>query len=154
MKIKIVEREEELKECLKIRKKSFVEKEKIFKESDVDEYDYQKSTIHLIAYDKKGKPIGTVRICMVKNGTFRGSRLAVLENSDPFLPMKLIKKAVEIVRKRRGKEFIAYVRPQLLNLFKRCGWIWKGERINYAGREHLIMYAMLNERSSGNKKKP
>ncbi len=147
MSLEIREAIKEKEECFKIRKKIFVEKLGLFHETDIDEYDMDTRTIHILAlYD--GMPVGTVRIIDEGNGIFRGSRLAVLPQAPPLTGFKLVRYAMNAVKNRGGKFFRAFVLPELEGFFKRCGWIWKGETLIYAGRKHLIMFAKLNLKDS------
>lgn len=134
--------EEEKEECFKIRKMVFVEKMSLFSESDIDEHDFKDKTLHLLA-KFKGVSVGTVRIIDEGNGAFRGSRLAVLPKAPPFTGFKLVRYAVKTVESLGGKIFRAFLLPELEGFFRRCGWVWKGEKIIHIGKPHLIMFAKL-----------
>ena len=142
LEIREVVDEMEMEECFKIRKKIFVENMGLFSESDIDEYDFNRKTIHIIA-KFNGRPVGTVRIIDEGNGIFRGSRLSVLPSAPPLTGFKLVRYAVRMVEKLGGKVFRAFVLPELEGFFKRCGWV-AGEEIIYAGRRHIIMIAKLS----------
>jgi len=144
MKLEIREATDELEreECFKIRRKIFVESMGLFSESDIDEYDFNRKTIHIIA-KFEGRPVGTVRIIDEGNGIFRGSRLSVLPSAPPLTGFRLVRYAMKKVEELRGRIFRAFVLPELEGFFKRCGWISTGETM-YAGKRHIIMIAKLS----------
>jgi N-acyl-L-homoserine lactone synthetase len=55
--LKIAETEKELEEYFRLRQEVFVEEQKIFSETDIDEYD--KEAIHIVAIERStGKIVG------------------------------------------------------------------------------------------------
>lgn len=132
--------EEERRLCFEIRRAVFVDRLGLFEKDDLDEDDFNGSSVHLLAL-ADGRAVGTVRITDEGNGVYRGSRLAVLPEA-PFLTgWKLVRKAMEFVRRAGARTFRAFVLPEAFGFFRRCGWVWKGEKTIYAGKEHYIMYA-------------
>lgn len=140
--------DQEREECFKIRRKIFVESMGLFFQSDIDEYDFNRKTIHIIA-KFEGRAVGTVRIIDEGNGIFRGSRLSVLPSAPPLTGFKLVRYAVKKVEEVGGRVFRAFVLPELDGFFRRCGWVPAGETI-YAGRRHIIMIAKMKRFSEIN----
>ncbi len=137
-----VRTDEELREVFYIRKRVFVEEEKIFRDDDRDEYD--DISIHLVA-KKDSKIVGTVRVYPLGGGEWRGSRLAVLkEHRDFRVGRILVKEAMKRVKKEGAKRFTAYILKKNVNFFKKLGWKPIGEEVNLFGKQHQLMEADLN----------
>jgi putative N-acetyltransferase (TIGR04045 family) len=140
---KIAETEEELEEYFRLRHEVFVREQRIFPETDVDEYD--KDAIHIIAIEgASGKVVGGVR-CYRKDGdTWFGSRLS----ADPGyrngrVGSNLVRFAVKTVKSRGCKTFLAYIQPQNVKFFERLGWKAIGDQVIYHGLPHQLMEADL-----------
>lgn len=140
MKYKLVETEEELEEAYRIRHEIFVKEQRLFADSDRDEYDTH--AIHIIALFH-GEVIGTVRVYEKEKDVWFGSRLAVLETYRGRVGKVLIEKAVETVREKQAKQFKAYVQIANVPFFKRYRWRVVGEVTEYQGVPHQLMEAPL-----------
>jgi putative N-acetyltransferase (TIGR04045 family) len=140
MKYKLVETEEELEEAYRIRHEIFVKEQKLFVDSDRDEYDGR--AIHIIALFHN-EVVGTVRVYEKEKDVWFGSRLAVRETYRGRVGKVLIEKAVETVRGKQAKQFKAYVQIANVLFFKRCRWRSIGEVIDYQGVPHQLMEAPL-----------
>ena len=140
MKYKLVETEEELEKAYCIRHEIFVKEQKLFVDSDRDEYDTP--AIHIIALFHD-EVVGTVRVYEKEKGVWFGSRLAVLEPYRGRVGKFLIEKAVETVRGKQAKQFKAYVQIANVHFFKRCRWRSIGGVIDYRGVPHQLMEVPL-----------
>jgi len=140
MKYKLVETEEELEEAYRIRHEIFVKEQKLFVDSDRDEYDTH--AIHIIALFHD-KVVGAVRVYKKEKDVWFGSRLAVLEPYRGRVGKFLIEKAVETVRGKQAKQFKAYVQIANVHFFKRCRWRSIGGVIDYRGVPHQLMEVPL-----------
>ena len=140
MKYKLVETEEELEEAYRIRHEIFVKEQKLFVDSDRDEYDTH--AIHIIALFHD-KVVGAVRVYEKEKDVWFGSRLAVLEPYRGRVGKFLIEKAVETVRGKQAKQFKAYVQIANVHFFKRCRWRSIGGVIDYRGVPHQLMEVPL-----------
>lgn len=133
---RVIESEQELQRCFEIRKTVFLEEQKIFEESDVDDYD--RMAIHIVAI-QEGEIVGTVRVYHEGNGTWYGGRLAVLQAyRGKETGSHLIQKAVELVKEQKGKRFCAYIQDKNVPYFERCGWRSVSEVQKY-GIPHQLM---------------
>lgn len=137
---KLVETEEELREAYRIRHEIFVKGQKLFLGSDRDEADAR--AIHIIAH-LRDKVVGTVRVYEKEKDIWFGSRLAVLEPYRGRVGKVLIEKAVETVKGRKAKRFMAYVQLPNVPFFRRCRWRSVGEVIDYQGAPHQLMEVQL-----------
>lgn len=143
-----VDIESELRECYKIRKKVFVEEQKLFKKSDRDKHDAK--AVHIAAI-QKGRIIGTVRVYQSKEGVWFGGRLAVLKGFRGRAGRLLVERAVETVKKKKAKKFLAYIQVKNAPFFQRCGWSKAGEIFQYHGVPHQLMEADLKKGAKGRK---
>ena len=135
--------EPEKEACFEIRRKVFVEEQQMFNGSDRDEHDPH--AIHFaLKLDKK--IIGTVRIYPAEDGVWFGGRLAVLkEYRSNEAGSALVKAAVDMVRERNARRFLAYIQLSRVHFFERLGWRETGKEIEHAGRSHKIMEMPLDE---------
>jgi putative N-acetyltransferase (TIGR04045 family) len=140
MKCKLVETEEELEKAYRIRHEIFVKEQKLFVDSDRDEYDT--NAINIIAL-LRDEVVGTVRVYEKEKDVWFGSRLAVLEPYRGRVGKVLIEKAVETVREKQARQFKAYVQIANVPFFKNCRWRAVGEVIEHQGVPHQLMKAPL-----------
>jgi len=140
VKYKLVETEEELREAYHIRHEIFVKEQKLFIGSDRDEFDAH--AVHIIAFCRD-RIIGTVRVYEKEGGVWFGSRLAVLKPYRGRIGKVLIEKAIETVKMRKAKRFMAYVQLPNVHFFRRCRWRSVGGIIQYQAVPHQLMEAQL-----------
>jgi putative N-acetyltransferase (TIGR04045 family) len=143
-----VRTELELRECYKIRKKVFVEEQKLFSKTDRDRYDAE--ALHIAAFQGK-RIIGTVRIYQQEKDVWFGGRLAVLKGFRGRAGRLLIEKAIEVAKRKKAKRFLAYVQVKNVSFFKRCGWSEAGEAFPYHGVPHQMMEAELKKGFQGSR---
>ncbi len=144
---KIAESEDELEEYLHLRHQIFVEEQKIFNESDIDEYDTDPvhEIIHIIAIrESDSKMVGGVRCYKKENNTWFGGRLsAARDHRNGKVGAGLVKFAVETIKTTDCDTFLAYVQPKNVRFFQRLGWSKVGELEIYQGQPHQLMRANL-----------
>jgi putative N-acetyltransferase (TIGR04045 family) len=141
---KIAETEKELEQYFSLRREVFVNEQKIFPESDIDEYD--KEAVHIVAIESStGEVVGGVR-CYKKDGdTWFGGRLsASLGFRNGRVGGNLVRLAVKTVKSRGCKKFLAYIQPKNVRFFQRLGWKIVGESAVYQGFLHQLMEADLD----------
>lgn len=140
--LKLVKSQDELEACFAIRKSVFVQEQHIFEGSDQDHYD--REAIHIIALNS-GKVVGTVRMYQKGRGLWFGSRLAISKGfRSGHAGSMLVKRAVEIVKERGARKFLAWIQVQNVRFFARLGWRPLGRAIPYHGLPHQLMEAELN----------
>ena len=122
----------------------FVEEQKIFQASDVDEYD--KEAVHIVALKKSdGSMIGAVRCYRKEDDTWFGGRLTAANGyRNGCVGSGLVRFAVKTVKSKGCKKFLAYVQPQNVNFFMRLDWKPVGETAVYEGIAHQLMEADLD----------
>ena len=144
---KIAESEDELEEYFHLRHQIFVEEQKIFNESDIDEYDTDPvhEIIHIIAIrESDSKMVGGVRCYKKESNTWFGGRLsAARDHRNGKVGAGLVKFAVETIKTTDCDTFLAYVQPKNVRFFQRLGWSKVGELEIYQEQPHQLMRANL-----------
>jgi putative N-acetyltransferase (TIGR04045 family) len=142
---RIVETDDELQQCFAVRHSVFVEEQRIFFETDQDEYD--KNAIHIVAIDNNtGKVVGTVRCNETKDGIWYGARLAVAKEfrtHPSLIGVKLSIIAEKTVADRGAKRFLAYIQPNNVRFFERLNWRKLDQPVTHFGSIHQLMEASL-----------
>ena len=142
---RIVEKEAELQQCFAVRHSVFVEEQKIFFETDQDEYD--KNAIHIAAIDTStGKVVSTVRCHEKEGGIWYGARLAVAKEfrtHPSLIGVKLCKIAEKTVADRGANRFLAYIQPKNVHFFERLNWRTVDQPVMHFGSIHQLMEASL-----------
>lgn len=128
-----------------VRHAVFVEEQRLFDHSDVDEYD--RHAVLLVAVDGgTGMVVGAVRCYETAAGVWYGGRLAVLKearhNADAIGP-RLCRLAEKVVIERGCHCFLAYIQLQNVRFFERLGWQKVGQPVLHHGQPHQTMQASL-----------
>ncbi len=135
---------EERETALSIRHEVFVEEQRLFKETDLDEND--DAAIHLVAR-LESRLVGTVRVYPARtgNGDWIGGRLAVRKGfRTSGAGERLVREAVNTVKKERCSRFTAHIQEGNVAFFKQLGWRTVGPVKDYFGRAHQLMEADLD----------
>ncbi len=126
-----------LEDALRIRARVFVGEHEMFEESDIDQRD--EGALHLVAYVGRDAA-GAVRVNEAADGSWAGSRLAVLPAfRTAGVGTSLIRAAEALVSARGGMRFTALVRSDCATLFERGSWIDEGEGPIVSGVPHRVM---------------
>jgi putative N-acetyltransferase (TIGR04045 family) len=130
-------RPHEVERCREIRHRVFVDEQRIFAKTDMD--DIEDKAIHIFCR-KRQEIIGTVRVHKDENGTFWGSRLAVLPDERGADAGKALVRAAEDTVKRIGGEQIrGLIQKDQVKLFLKLGWRKHGKEFSHLGRNHQVM---------------
>ncbi len=142
--IRIAETDAELKEYFRIRNEVFVEEQKIFPETDIDEHD--PNSVHIIAVDSSNmNVVGVVRCYVAEGDTWFGGRLGALPDyRNGRVGSRLVRFAVSTAKSRGCRKFLAYIQPNNVRFFERLDWQKVGEPIIYQGIKHQMMEANLD----------
>ena len=142
---KIVNTNAEIQQCFAIRYSVFVKEQKMFKETDRDEFD--DNAIHIAAINSDDrKVISTVRCHQVGENIWYGSRLAVpkeYRTHHTQIGVKLCKLAEIIVAERGAKRFLAYIQKQNVRFFERLRWRKVDTPVMHFRVQHQLMEASL-----------
>ncbi len=141
---KIAETAKELEEYFRLRSEVFVQEQKIFPETDVDQYD--RDAVHIVAIDKStGMVVGVVRCYKKEEDTWFGGRLgAAPAYRNGQVGASLVRLAVKTAKSNGCKKFLAYIQSQNVKFFERLDWKTVGEPVIYQGLPHQLMEADLD----------
>jgi putative N-acetyltransferase (TIGR04045 family) len=144
---KVAETDTERAEYYAVRQAIFVEEQTLFHGTDVDEYDDDFRTIHLVAVTAEtGAVVGAVRCYTIGDDVWYGGRLAVLpeyRHHPAAIGPNLCRLAEASVIERGCRRFLAYIQMQNVRFFKRLNWSVVGEPMDYHGCPHQLMAASL-----------
>lgn len=153
---KIAETEAERRGHFTVRHAIFVEEQRLFEGTDVDEHD--EHALLLVAVDlDTGAVVGAVRCYQAGDGVWYGGRLAVLpearHNINAVGP-RLCRLAEKAVMQRGCRRFLAYIQTQNVRFFERLGWQKVGEPMLHCGQPHQLMQASLAGASPSKARQP
>lgn len=134
--------DDELAQCLDIRRDVFVQEQHVFEYNDRDDYDGH--AIHLAAFYQQ-RIIGTVRVYQDADGVWWGGRLAVLKKYRGRAGRDLVITAVAEVKLQGAERFFANILSENLNFFKSIGWRPVGDEFFLHGRSHRLVEADLGQ---------
>jgi len=125
-----------------IRHRVFVEEQRIMSLTDVDMWDCDPGTGHVLA--SHGDTVaGTVRIYRhggADGRRWKGDRLAVLKpHRASLVGARLVQFAVATAAARGGDVMDAHVQVQNVHFFERLGWSLDGPPVPYFGVPHQPM---------------
>jgi putative N-acetyltransferase (TIGR04045 family) len=134
----IVRTAADIQQCLEIRHEVFVTEQRLFPDSDRDDYD--DTAIHIAAVAYK-RIVGTVRCYERHPGLWYGGRLAVLrEFRTGRVGTLLVQKAVQTMRENPDvQRFLATIQIQNVRFFEKLGWWSLGPPRLLNGRKHQLM---------------
>jgi putative N-acetyltransferase (TIGR04045 family) len=131
----------------RIRRAVFVDEQRIFTESDIDEHDTRDDVVRVLAL-QGGQPIGAVRLYRVdeQTGLWKGDRLAVLSDRRTCgAGAPLVRFAVAYAGAHAGRRMIAHVQTANVRFFERLGWSSYRAAEDYLGRVHQPMHIVLGD---------
>ncbi len=123
-----------------IRHRVFVEEQGVMVFTDVDRWDRDPQTIHVVAASGN-RLAGTVRLYRLDDaGLWKGDRLAVLRSHrTSTVGLQLVRFAVATAAAAGGTIMQASVQVQNTNFFERLGWTCSGPAAPYHGLPHQPM---------------
>lgn len=130
-----------------LRRRVFVDEQRVFQGNDRDDIDLIAS--HLVALStyahESDLVVGTVRIHEAEPRQWWGSRLAVARDCRQVgrLGAELIRLAVSTANARGCDRFLAHVQKQNVVLFRRLHWRVLNE-VDLHGKPHVLMEAALD----------
>lgn len=136
--VRIVQTDLEVRECFEIRHEVFVTEQRLFPDTDSDDYDHTAIHIAAVADDHI---VGTVRCYERRPGIWYGGRLAVLrEFRTGKVGTLLVQKAVQTMRENlEVRRFLATIQIQNVRFFEKLGWWSLGPPRLLKGMKHQLM---------------
>ena len=132
---------------LRLRHREFVQRQKLFPRSDLDEFDADPQTITFVAVAPDGVVLGGVRLVSHRDpatgadiGWWSGSRLAVVDTRHARgIGAALVRAACAHVESAGALRFDATVQDRHVALFRHLGWDDTGPGPVVSGRAHRRM---------------
>lgn len=127
----------------RIRHEVFVVEQKLFPLDDHDVHDADATTIHVLGLDDDVSA-GTVRLYPLRDGIWKGDRLAVLpDHRHSLLGARLVRYAVATAGSLGGSRMLAQIQPGNVRFFEALGWAPVGDPADYLGLVHQQMSIAL-----------
>lgn len=136
---------DDLSECYKIRRKVFIEEQRVPEEEEFDHID--QNCGHYVIYNEFDIPVATGRLIRVDDDRFQIGRVATLKQYRhkgyaEFLMLSMIEK----VRSLGGKEISLLAQLPAVGFYEKCGFfVEKADIIMDAGIEHQFMKYIVGE---------
>lgn len=140
-----VKSEEDLQKAFSVREVVFVEEQQVPRELELDEYDHDPATIHLLALDDQGQAVGTARFRPYnKEGVCKVERVAVLSELRGAGIGRMLMEEIHRLAQSLGYH-TAKLNAQLhaRGFYERLGYVGQGEIFMEAGIEHIAMIKPL-----------
>ena len=132
--IAIVSWSDKQAEITSVRRAVFVEEQNVPESIEIDGKD--SDCIHVLATDKKGRPVGTARM----DGKGRIGRMAVLKNyRRQGIGRKMIQVLMDYRRKNSITDFHVSSQITAIGFYKKMGFEPFGEEFLEAGIKHINM---------------
>ncbi|WP_338962129.1 MULTISPECIES: GNAT family N-acetyltransferase [unclassified Spiroplasma] len=137
MKIEIVNNIEILEQAFLIRKKVFVNEQKVPFEEEIDQF--EDVSIHFLVFDDNDKPIATSRMRKVED-IVKIERMCILQEYRRLgIGKKLMEFMEKVAIKNQFKVISLYAQIQALNFYKNLGYKVWSEIFLDAGIKHCKM---------------
>jgi predicted GNAT family N-acyltransferase len=139
LKVRLVISKQELLDCLNIRKRVFIDEQKVPVELEVDEFDDLTHAKHIIAF-WKCHPVGTARIRFMKNKA-KFERLAVLKKyRSKGIGKEIVRHYIRYAKRKKAKELILHGQYYARSFYAKFGFKARGKKFMDAGIEHIEMF--------------
>jgi putative N-acetyltransferase (TIGR04045 family) len=130
-----------------VRRAVFVDEQEMFAGDDRDERDGRITTLHAIGI-AGGRIAGAVRLYPLRDGGWKGDRLAVLPAArHGALGARLVRFAVATAGERGGERMVAMIQLSNVAFFEGLGWHRDGAATAFHGRPHQPMAIALTSRA-------
>ncbi len=139
-KIMIITDPKDQEKAYGIRRAVFVKEQNVPEELELDTYDKQESTKHVLLVDQEQNAVGTARFRPYSDGVLKIERVAVLAKERGNGSGKMIMKAIEAEARKIGYQSMKLsAQVHARNFYERLGFEAKGEIYLEAGIEHIDM---------------
>ncbi len=139
---RLVDDPDDIRRCMKIRRDVFVDEQRLFSDTDCDEYD--EDALHIAAFIHD-TIVGTVRVYRDEDGVWWGGRLAVVKKLRGRAGKALVRKAEGIARQQKATRLYALILIENSTFFKKMGWRTIGDPFVFRERMHQKMEASLEQ---------
>lgn len=136
----IISHPDNLAEAFSVRRTVFIEEQKVPEAIELDQYDYMKTTRHVLLLDESQQAIGTARFRPYRDDILKIERVAVLGHLRGSGAGRLIIEAIIEEAKKAGYHSIKLgAQLQARGFYERLGFKAQGEEFVEAGIRHLNM---------------
>jgi putative N-acetyltransferase (TIGR04045 family) len=127
-----------------VRRRVFVDAQRLFERDDRDARDERAETLHAIA-ELDGDIVGAVRLYPLDAaGLWKGDRLAVVPEARVHrIGGLLVEFAVRTAGGLGGERMVAQIQPRNVRFFEHLGWVSDGAPAPYCGVTHQPMAIAL-----------
>ena len=123
-----------------IRRKVFVDEQKVPEELEIDEYDTADSTRHILVYSGQGQAVAAGRFRPYGGNILKVERLAVLREARGSGVGKLVMQTIEAEAEKAGYKLIKLsAQIHAKDFYLRLGYVEHGDIYLDAGIEHVDM---------------
>jgi predicted GNAT family N-acyltransferase len=123
-----------------IRRKVFIDEQKVPEELEIDAYDTAESTRHILAYSEQGQAVAAGRFRPYGGNMLKVERLAVLREARGSGVGKLVMQAIEVEAIKAGYKIIKLsAQLHAKEFYLRLGYAEHGGIYLDAGIEHVDM---------------
>jgi predicted GNAT family N-acyltransferase len=135
IKIKIVESEDEARECFRIREEVFVVEQRV--PIDMERNEYDGAALHFLVQED-GRAIGAARVVLKENGTSaKIGRVAIVSSRRGLGLGKALIGAIETIPELASVDnFVLEAQTHALQFYERMGYEAYGEEFLDAGIPH------------------
>lgn len=137
-----------------LRRRVFVDEQKVDLSIEIDEYENLEDTVHLIALDETGAAAGAGRLInyachggsLPEIKTAKLGRVCVApEFRGKGLGRLIVEKMIEEARRRGYKKLVLHSQAYIAGLYEKFGFVRRGEFFKEAGIDHIEMTAEMAE---------
>ena len=140
-KIMIITDPKDREKAYAIRREVFVAEQKVPEELELDAYDEEESTKHVLLVEQEQNAMGTARFRPYGNGVLKIERVAVLAENRGNGSGKMIMEAIEAEAEKAGYHLMKLsAQIHAKKFYERLGFESKGETYLEAGIEHVDMF--------------
>ncbi|CAM3683268.1 GNAT family N-acetyltransferase [Alicyclobacillus pomorum] len=141
-----VEDPSSLQDAFEVRRQVFIEEQHVPEDMELDEYDDAPQTIHILARDENGSPVGTARFRPYHDaGVAKVERVAVVGSHRGTGLGRSLMKFIEAEASHEGfRELRLNAQTHAQCFYERLGYKAVGNVFFEAGIEHIAMWKPLS----------
>lgn len=143
-KVFFIKDQQDINKAYEIRRKVFIEEQKVPEEIELDEYDTHVNTRHVLLLTKDGQAVGTARFRPYREGMLKIERVAVLPLTRGGGAGRILLEAIAQEAQKAGYQSIKLgAQLHAKGFYERLGYQAQGEIYQEAGIEHIDMIKNL-----------
>lgn len=137
---------QQLEQAFHIRRRVFIDEQHVPEELEMDDYDHQADTRHILLLDDQGQAAGTARFRPYGGGVLKIERVAVMANQRGQGAGRRIMEAIEAEGKREKYDSLKLsAQLHAKSFYEGLGYQAKGPIYLDAGIEHVDMFKQISQ---------